>query len=73
MDWNVESYEDLANAVIERAVLDCRMVLSGTEESYGKVLSIKELERFFRSQWFGTLTKIDGERIISEIRKEFSK
>ena len=73
MDWNVGSYEDLANAVIERAVLDYRLVLSGTVESYGKVLSIKELERFFRSQWFGTLTKIDGERIISEIRKEFSK
>lgn len=73
MDWNVSSYEDLANAVIERAVLDYRMVLSGYKESYGKILSIKELERFFRSQWFGTLTKIDGERIITEVRKEFSK
>lgn len=73
MDWNVSSYENLANAVIERAVLDYRLALSGYKESYGKILSIKELERFFRSQWFGTLTKIDGERIITEVRKEFSK
>lgn len=73
MDWYVEGYEDLANAIIERAVLDYQLVLTGYENSMGRILYRKELENFFQSEWCNTLTKLDGKMIMKKIRKELKK
>lgn len=73
MDWCIEGYEELANAIIVRAVQDYQLVLTGYENSMGRILYQKELENFFQSEWFNTLTKLDGTMIMEKIRKELRK
>ena len=55
-------YEELANAIILRAVEDYR----GT--CYEPTLH--EIEQFFLSPWFVVLTKIDGKALLDKLRKE---
>ena len=55
-------YENLANAIILKAVKDYRQ--SKSERT------MEEIERFFRSGWFRVLTNIDGEQLIRDLRKE---
>ena len=31
---------------------------------------LEEIERFFRSDWFGVLTKLDPDLLIKRLRKE---
>ena len=55
-------YEELANATILQAVKDYRLTDDERE--------LQEIERFFRSGWFGVLSKVDPEFLIKELRKE---
>ena len=55
-------YEELANAIILQAVKDYRLTDDERE--------LQEIERFFRSGWFGVLSKVDPESLIKELRKE---
>lgn len=55
-------YENLANAIILQAVKDYRL----TDNEH----QLQEIERFFRSGWFGVLSKVDPEFLIKELRKE---
>ena len=55
-------YENLANAIILQAVKDYR--LTDDEQQ------LQEIERFFRSGWFGVLSKVDPEFLIKELWKE---
>lgn len=55
-------YEDLANAIILLAVKDYRLTDNERE--------LQEIERFFRSGWFGVLSKVDPEFLIKELQKE---
>lgn len=54
-------YEELANAIILQAVKDYRLTDDERE--------LQEIERFFRSGWFGVLSKVDPEFLIKELRK----
>ena len=58
----MDPYQELANAVILRAVEDYRLTDDEKE--------LKELEHFFRSSWFGVLTKVDPDLLITKLRKE---
>ena len=58
-------YEELANAIILQAVKDYRLTDDEQE--------LAEIERFFRSGWFGVLSKVDPEYLIRNLRKEKSK
>ncbi len=58
----MDPYEKLANAIILRAVDDYRITDDERE--------LKEIERFFRSGWFGVLSKVDPEYLIRQLRKE---
>ena len=58
----MDPYQELANAIIMQAVKDYRM----TEDES----DLAELERFFRSAWFGVLTKLDPDVLITGLRKE---
>ena len=58
-------YEELANAIVLQAVKDYRLTDDEAE--------IAEIERFFRSGWFGVLSKVDPEYLIRNLRKEKSK
>ena len=55
-------YEELANAIILRAVEDYR----GTRYEP----TLHEIEQFFLSPWFMVLTKIDGKALLDKLRKE---
>lgn len=55
-------YENLANAIILQAAKDYRLTVDE--------LQLQEIERFFRSSWFGVLSKVDPEFLIKELRKE---
>ena len=55
-------YEKLANAIILQAVKDYRMTY--------KEEKLHEIERFFRSGWFGVLSKVNPEYLIKRLQKE---
>lgn len=66
-------YEELANAIVLQAVKDYREALgilrfSPKDKNAG--ISKNEIERFFRSGWFGLLTNINPEMLISRLYKE---
>ena len=58
----MDPYQALANAIIEQAVKDYRMTDDPDD--------LAELEKFFRSEWYGVLTSLDTELLISQLRKE---
>ena len=69
----MDPYENLANAIVIRAAEDYRKVLRRCEQDPDKKAYIKEkesLERYFRSDWFGTLTGIDPELLIRKLCEE---
>ena len=69
----MDSYEKLANAIVLQAVRDYRTALKrvARHPKDRDGLAVKnECERFFRSGWFGVLSKVDPEFLIKELRKE---
>ena len=69
----MEPYENLANAIVLQAVKDYREVLAraashSVKDCYQR--SKDDLEGFFRSGWFNTLTSIEPEMLIAKLRKE---
>ena len=58
-------YRDLADAIILRAVKDYRKTLKN--KRWG---SVRMIERFFRSELFNGLTRINPEMLISKLRQE---
>ena len=58
----MENIELLANAIILQAVKDYRHTYSPQYRA--------EIKRFFRSEWFRALTRIDGEMLISRLENE---
>ena len=65
-------YEELANAIIIQAAKDYRAALRGHrvvgKTPYG---TIKDCEKFFKSEWFKILSKADGCLLMSKLRKEY--
>lgn len=65
------AYQDFANAIIKKAVDDYRKALDG--KGYGgktPTQVIREVEKFFRSQYFEALTEVNGEFLITKLRQE---
>lgn len=63
--------QNVANAIVLRAVEDYRSALNGTGfERQTPEKCIEEIERFFRSKWYKSLTKVDGEYLISQLKQE---
>ena len=55
-------YENLANAIVLQAVKDYRL--------HDDEQELASIERFFRSGWFGVLTRLDPELLISKLKAE---
>ena len=55
-------YEELSNAIVLQAVKDYRL--------HDDEQELASIERFFRSGWFGVLTRIDPEMLIAKLREE---
>ena len=71
-EMNETGLEDLSNAIILQAVKDYRIALAGGSVNGRDSKSvIAECERFFQSEWFNSLTKIDCKYLMDNIRKEF--
>lgn len=68
-----EKLHNLCNGIVEQAAKDYRKALSGARvEHKAPEKVIAECEQFFRSKWFSLLTNVDGEYLITEMRKEFA-
>ena len=58
----MDPYQELANAIVLQAVKDYRL--------HDDEQELASIERFFRSDWFGVLTNINPEILITKLRKE---
>ena len=69
MNW----YNTLANAIIEQAVSDYRKSLKGIKADARVSVEdmLKDCERFFKSEWFTILTKINGEQLMRKLQEEY--
>lgn len=68
-----ESYEKLANAIVEQAIRDyiwAENKLKKTNNCLEAEKAKKEVLKFFHSGWFIALTDIDPDRLIKKIHKE---
>ena len=77
----LENYENLANAIILRAVLDykdlyrkCKKHEKHTESEKHRIAKSKldHIEKFFYSDYFKLLTDADGDYIVSKIKEDYS-
>lgn len=72
----MEPYQALANAIVELAVKDYKKVLKQhyrfpNNKEYAD--EIASLECFFRSGWYETLTDLDGEYLMTGVRRMVRK
>jgi len=68
-----DPYENLANAIILQAVKDYRAArkkLKKRKKNEDAKLMAEGCESFFRSDWFATLTSIDGEMLLNKLQEE---
>ena len=71
-----DNYNNLANAIILQAVKDYRKAqrtLSLYPYNRAAQYESRSIEQFFRSGWFGVLSKVDPEYLIKKLRKEKQK
>lgn len=69
----IENYEKLANDIILQAVKDYRAAkkkLKKQPTNKDAEITIKDTERFFRSDWFTALTDVDGALILRKLQEE---
>ena len=67
--------ELLANAIILQAVDDWREAMKRlwkNPDNKSAQSDRDECERFFLSEWFMVLTKVDGEAMLSRLKAEFA-
>lgn len=71
-----DPYENLANAIIIQACKDFRRAYKRYLRRYRSSdkpdAELLELESFFRSDWYKTLTSVDGEYLMDRIKMEVS-
>lgn len=66
---NNQNYEGLANAVIVKGVDDYRKVLKALKQNPNNALANygrREIEEFFRSEYFSVLTTVNPEMLIEK-------
>ena len=71
-----EPYENLANAIVMQAVKDYRMArhkLRKRPKNADAKVMLADCERFFLSDWFETLTNVNGEIVLKKLQQEDDK
>lgn len=66
-----ECYYELSQAIVLQAVEDYKKALR--KEDVEDLRMLRDCERFFNSQWFVSLTDLDGKRILTKLKEEFDK
>lgn len=69
MDWD---YTALTNAIIERAAIDYFELLAGFVPSQSNC-NINEIEKFFRSSYYESMTTLDADYLMQRIKEEAAK
>ena len=70
-EGNYDPYEEIANAIVIQACEDYKKAYlrhlrgNGKEKRTERILA--DLECFFRSDWYKTLTEIDGEQLMERL------
>lgn len=69
-------YQALANAIVELAVKDYKKALKQhyrfpNNKDYAD--AVASLDHFFRSGWYGMLTNLDGEYLMTGVRRMVHK
>lgn len=74
MDAIDEAYQNLANAIIIRAVKDFRRCLKvAKKNNRNKETAIKEMKEiveFIKSPWFRTLTSLEPSVLLKKLQQE---
>ena len=68
-----EVYERLSNAIVLQAVKDYRNALKRLKKhsrNDAALTTKQEVERFFRSDWYASLTTVDPEMLIRKLSEE---
>ena len=68
-----DPYERLANAIVLQAADDYRKTLKTVKRNphnRGAIDEALEIEKFFRSDWYSTLTNVDGVFLIRKLQDE---
>lgn len=68
-----ERYSELASEIVLRAVRDYKSALKRNKkkpDDADAIYSIYECEQFFHSDWYQTLTDIDGDFLIRKVKAE---
>ena len=68
------AYRSLGNAIVVQAANDYRNALDG--KSYCDKPTewvIEEIEKFFHSSWYRMLTKVDGNYLIEQLKREHNE
>lgn len=71
-DSNIDTcYESLRLAIIEQAVRDYKKALLADKRCDDLLAKrkIRELENFFRGEWFEQLSNLDGKMLVRKTRK----
>lgn len=70
----MNAWQKLANEIVYQAVIDYRKSLRGmrADPRKGCCEMKHECEKFFRSEYFKILTPLDGELLITNLRKEYA-
>lgn len=69
----MDPYESLANAIILQAVKDYRAAARKLKRNPRNHLAqdeIESIERFFRSDWYASLTEVGGGMLIEKLKEE---
>lgn len=76
-----QPWEDLANGIVIRATDDYKQALKdlkkaikeGWEFKVQNIIAqkIRDLNRWFRGSWYGTLTNVDPNYLIQHLNKEY--
>ncbi len=69
----MDQFEGLANAIIIQAAADYRLALKQLRQNPLFQPAIRmsyEVERFFRSDWFSILTRINGIELLTRLKTE---
>ena len=69
----MDQFEGLANAIIIQAAVDYRLALKQLRQNPTFQPAIRmsyEVERFFRSEWFSVLTRVDGPKLLARLKSE---
>ena len=74
MDAIDEAYQNLANAIIIRAVKDFRRCLKVAKKNNrnkeAAIKEMKEIVEFIKSPWFRTLTSLEPSVLLKKLHQE---